>query len=135
MRTSLIYEHVKQNNIIWIRGARNMFTGGGGPNLGDRNPAWAKIKSITKELGLNNWHEVYDYMVRGNIDISLKQFMIDHMFEGMENPGPGALSSLYPEHFKRGWDGASEMREWYKSYYRFLHDEEEPEEFRGVHIE
>jgi len=34
-----------------------------------------------------------------------------------------------------GWDGASEMRENYKYYYRILHNEEEPEQFRGAYIE
>jgi hypothetical protein len=129
MNTGLVYEHRKQNNVIWIRGHRNLFTAGGGPNLGERNPIWVKLRKLCSEkLGLNTWHQYYDYLLQGNIDSELKQIYIDHMFEGRDRAGPNAVSN-------KDWDGSSEMREMYKSYYRFLHPEEEPEEFKGVHLD
>lgn len=128
MNTGLIYEHVKQENIIWLRGFRNLFCGGGGPNLGNKNPVWPKLRKLCREkLGIDSWHDMYDYILAGNIDEEVKQIFIDHRLEGTEKAGPNALKN---EH----WDGASEMREMYKSYFRLLHPEEEPEEFRGEHI-
>ena len=32
------------------------------------------------------------------------------------------------------FDGCSEIREMYKTYYKIYHSEEEPEELRGEHI-
>lgn len=128
LKTNLLYEHRKQENIIWIRGHRNLWTAGGGPNLGDRNPTWKKLRGILEGLGLTTWHQYYDYMVKGNIDPQLKQLYIDHMLEGREGAGPNALSN-------KDWDGSSEMREMYKSYFRYLHPEEEPEEFKEIHID
>lgn len=128
MRTTLVYEHRKQGNIIWLRGHRNLFTGGGGPNLGERNPTWVRLRKVAENLGLHTWHQYYDYLLRGNIDPSLKEIFIDHMQEGRPKAGPNAQRNT-------DWDGSSEMREMYKSYFRFLHPEEEPEEFRGEHID
>lgn len=123
-----LYEHRKQENIIWIRGQRNSFCGGGGPNLGKSNPIWTKARDLIRDLtGIDDWHKFYDYMLQGNIHPEIKQLMIDHMFEGTPMAGPNARSN-------KEWDGASEWREWYKSYFRILQIQEEPEEFRGVHI-
>lgn len=128
INTDLIYEHRKQSDIIWLRGMRNAFTAGGGPNLGASNPIWIKWRKLCKEkLNIDRWHDMYDYLLQGNIDEELKQLFIDHMFEGTDKAGPNARS-------KDAWDGASEMREMYKTYFRLLHSEEEPQEFRGVHI-
>lgn len=126
MNTSLEYEHVKQENVIWVRGCRNSFVAGGGPNLGDHNPIWKKARTlIRKKVGIDSWHEFYKYMVAGNIDAEIKQLMIDHMYEGTPKAGPNALSN-------KTWDGSSEWREWYRTYFRVLHPEEEPEEFRDI---
>ncbi len=134
LKTGLLYEHRKQSNITWIRGCRNLWTAGGGPNLGNENPAWQRFRSITDNLGLKTWNQVVSYLVKGNISQDLKQFFIDHMFEGMNCAGPRTLTALYPERFPIEWDGASEMREGYKAYFRQFHPEEEPQEFRGVEI-
>ena len=129
MNTSLVYEHIKQENVIWIRGARNLFHGGGGPNLGSKNPIWTKLRKITDDkLGLKSWHNYYDYLLKGNIDEELKELFTTHRHEGTSKAGEGAWKS---EH----WDGASEVREMYKTYFRILHPEEEPEEFKSEHVE
>jgi glycosyltransferase involved in cell wall biosynthesis len=105
MDTKYIYEHVKQENIIWHRGARNMFAGGGGPNLGSKNPRWVKLRAISKELGINSWHEMDAYLLKGNIDSRIKEMMFE--FKDLD-----------------GFDGASEHREFYKLYFEIYHPEE-----------
>ena len=118
MNTALIYEHVKQDNMTWIRGMRNSIVGGSGDNLGDSCPNFVKAKALLKSVGVQGWHELYDYMVLGNISEEIKAFMEDLVFEGTPNAGPGCWK-------KEDWAGASEWREWYKSYFRILHLEEE----------
>lgn len=115
MDTSLVYEHVKQENVIWHRGARNLFAGGGGPNLGTSNPRWIALRQLCSELGINSWHEFDRYLLRGNIDQRVKGWLIS-------------------VHDINGFDGASEHRETYKLYFRIYHPEEEPAELRGKHI-
>lgn len=113
--TPYIYEHVKQENVIWHRGARNLFAGGGGPNLGTRNPRWLDLKDRCSKLGISSWHDFDKYLLKGNIDQSIKDWMIS-------------------VHDIDGFDGASEHRECYKLYFRIYHPEEEPEELKGKHI-
>lgn len=117
VNTPFIYEHIKQENIIWKRGCRNMYIGGGGPNLGDRNQLWLELRSIVKDVygRLLVWHEFEKEMLKGNLDQRVKGWMTKVRLED-------------------GWDGASEHRESYKYYFRVLHPEEEPEELRGEHI-
>ena len=121
VRTPFLYEHVKQENIIWHRGMRNYIAGGGGPNLGNKNPYWVKLREIMSELGLNKWHGFDAYLLKGNIDQRIKEEFIKYI--GLKEITPGFT------------DGLSEMRECYKTYFRIYHNEEEPEEFRGTHIE
>jgi hypothetical protein len=56
------------------------------------------------------------HLLAGNIDGRLKEWMIRYRRES-------------------GWDGSSEQREWFKTYFRLYHPEEEPAEFSGEHIE
>ncbi len=113
--TKLVYEHLKQENVTWHRGARNMFCGGGGPNLGKNNPRWIHLRDITSTLGIETWHQFDAYMLKGNIDQRVKDWMIQY-------------------HIVDGFDGASEHRELYKLYFRIYHPTEEPVELRSVHI-
>lgn len=117
LRTNFIYEHVKQENVIWHRGTRNMYVGGGGPNLGSRNALWVELKRTVKEVYGKElgWHEFDKKLIQGNLDPKLKDLFIKFRLED-------------------GYDGSSEMRESYKLYFRIYHPEEEPEELRGVHI-
>ena len=116
VNTPFLYEHIKQENEIWPKGMRNFVIGGGGPNLGDKNPIWVEFKQVCSSVNIpTQWHDFYKYLLKGNIHQSLKDWMIKY--------------SQIDE-----FDGCSEIREGYKSYFRMLHPEEEPEEFRGVHI-
>ena len=111
----LVYEHRKQENVTWSRGIRNYFIGGGGPNLGSKNHRWVELKSIVGSLGVDSWHRTHSYLIGGNIDQSLKDWIIRYRHE-------------------QGWDGSSEQREWFKTYFRLYHPEEEPAELRNEHI-
>lgn len=116
VNTDLIYEHIKQENVIWHRGMRNFFIGGGGPNLGSRNKIWVEFLQLLKDCGLShNWHSFDKYLLQGNIDQRIKDWMIKY-------------------HNIDGFDGSSEVREVYKTYFRFYHPEEEPPFLTQVHI-
>lgn len=112
---AVCYEHRKQENVIWWRGTRNYFCGGGGPNLGVSNPRWPEMRAIAWGLGLRTWHQMLAYLVAGNVAEGLKAWIVRYRHED-------------------GWDGSSEQREWYKLYFRMLHPEEEPPEMQGEHI-
>jgi glycosyltransferase involved in cell wall biosynthesis len=117
VRVELLYEHIKQEDIIIHRGARNQYCGGGGPNLGEKNKLWVELKQIVREVyGKELTWEEYDLqLARGNIDQRIKDWMIKVRKEN-------------------GWDGSSEHRECYKLYMRIYHPQEEPEELRGEYI-
>jgi glycosyltransferase involved in cell wall biosynthesis len=105
MDTSLIYEHIKQQDVIWHRGARNLFVGGGGPNLGNSNQRWKNLRSIAADVGCHTWHQFDQYLIKGNIDSRIKQWMRE-------------VKDI------DGFDGASEHREMYKLYFEIYHPEE-----------
>lgn len=126
---TLWYEHRKQENIIWIRGCRNSFCSGGGDNLGSRNPWWVKTRKLIKDLtGIDDWHSFNKYLIKGNIHDDIKQVMINHMYEGTPKAGHNAISN-------KPWGPESEMREWYRTYFRIYHPEEEPSEFHGINLD
>jgi len=111
------YKHIKQDMAIWPRGARNFFVGGGGPNLGAKNPTWMPFRQLVfLKTRIQSWTAFHQYMIRGNIDQAIKLWMVDHRHES-------------------GYDGASEVREVYKTYFRLYHPEEEPQGLLGETIE
>lgn len=114
-RSSYIYEHRKQENVIWPRGFRNYFIGGGGPNLGSSNPRWVELRQLCERLEIRSWAEMHSRLLKGNLDQSIKDWMIKYRQEN-------------------GWDGSSEQREAYKTYFRLYHPEEEPVELQQEHI-
>ena len=118
MNTSLVYQHIKQQNVTWIRGMRNSIVGGSGDNLGDSCPNFVRVKQLLANEGIKGWHQLYSYMLKGNIAPEIKQFMEELVFEGTPKAGPNCWRNY-------DWPGASEWREWYKSYFRILHPEEE----------
>jgi glycosyltransferase involved in cell wall biosynthesis len=111
------YYHIKQDNVTWHRGARNAWVGGGGPNMGERQKLWKPFKDLVKaKTGIESWVDFDKYMIKGNIDSEIRDQLIEFRKEV-------------------GYDGSSEWREFYKTYFRIYHPEEEPEELRGMHIE
>lgn len=116
MQTDLMYEHVKEENVTWPRGSRNLFCSGGGDNVGAANHRWVELRAIASRLGLDTWHKFQAYMLKGNVDQELREWAVRYRHE-------------------TGYAGASEHREVYKTLYRLYHPEEEPNELRGEHIE
>jgi glycosyltransferase involved in cell wall biosynthesis len=116
MDTKFVYEHVKQENVIWHRGARNLFVNGGGPNLSTGNPRWVKLRDICRSQGIDTWHQFDAALLKGNIHPEIRNWIIS-------------------VHDLKGFDGSSEHREVYKLYFRIYHPEEEPAELRGKHID
>jgi len=98
------YEHHKYDHEVWERAGRNVFIGGGGDNMGHRNPSWRKLRQIANSLGIRNWTTMRDYMRKGNIDQRLKQWLVDNSRD----------TNNY-EH---------EMMEFGKWYFEYLHREE-----------
>lgn len=154
IENELVYEHVKDPGDVWQRGhARNFYAGGGGPNLGNMQPLWEPFRKLVKECMVEDgWNEPktwwdYDaYLKKGNINSKLKEWFIYHMFEG-EKERPNIYkatidgvtkdfspSTLAETKLGRSYDGASEIREGYKYYFRYLHPEEEPKELKQYHI-
>ena len=76
------YEHHKHEHEIWERAARNVFIAGGGDNVGELNTAWKPLRQICAGLGLEKWPQARAYLRKGNIDPILKQWIINHRFEG-----------------------------------------------------
>ena len=149
----ICYRHKKMQGDVWLRAQRNFFIRGGGPNLGIEQPEWQPFRKLLEEIGLNpkTYHDYINYLKKGNIDQKLKNWFIWHMYEGEKNKpkkyqqymlnnnlifasDETEMWSVAEKKFGFGYDGASEVKEGYKFYFRWLHPEEEPEELRGLSI-
>jgi len=100
------YSHIKSIVEVKERGARNVFIGGGGLCVQDKNPMyqqWRRWATIhLRELGnVDDWTHMRDYIRKGNIDPDLKQIFINHRNDN-------------------GWDYENESRDpflWYKALF------------------
>lgn len=70
------YQHRKKWIDIKERGARNIWIGGGGNNVGSSNPHYVRLREITDRLGLRSWKEVREYVRKGNVDKELLDWII-----------------------------------------------------------
>lgn len=117
---ALVYEHIKSKNIIWERGCRNFIVFGGGPNLGEKQPLWKPFRKLLADvMGTDEYtsYDVLQYFKKGNIDQRIKDWMIKYRDE-------------------KGYDGSSEVRECFLTYFVLYHPEELPEhlkdKYRGL---
>lgn len=121
----ILYEHIKQENVIWPRGMRNFYTFGGGPNLGPRQPLWQPFRQMLDRAGpFENWTAVEKYLEEGNIAQEIKDWMIKYRHEGI------SAEELGFEHGGRmddNYDGSSEIRECFLTYFVWFHPEELPQ--------
>jgi hypothetical protein len=127
--TPYFYEHIKKQGEVWRRAhVRNFFIGGGGPNLGDKQPLWQPYRKLVYDIlckEVTDWKEYDDYLVKGNISYEIKDWLIKHSKEGIEDRD----FKLFPlseaeKQLGINYDGASEVREGYKYYFEWLHPEE-----------
>jgi len=118
---NLVYEHIKQENVTWHRGARNFFVWGVG-----RNPAtdpdkskmavWQNFRKVIIQNNLPaKWHAFDTYLIKGDASPALKEWFIKN--RSIE-----------------GFEFSSEARELYKLYFRIYHPEEEPTELKGEEL-
>ena len=114
------YDHVKPHGEIWLRGIRNFFAGGGGPNLGEANPLWRPFRAMVKEIAeVENAAEFVKYLRAGGIHPRVLDWFTQYRKLG--TPHDPTLP-MWP-----GWpDGTSEVREGWLAYYVYLHPEELP---------
>lgn len=123
--SEILYEHIKQENVIWPRGMRNFYTFGGGPNLGTNQVLWLPFREMLRRAGdFENWTAVEKYLSEGNITQEIKDWMIKYRLEGTSTANHGI------EHTGRQdeYDGSSEIRECFLTYFVWFHPEELPKE-------
>lgn len=114
----LCYEHIKNEHIIWERGLRNFVVFGGGPNLGDKQPLWKPFREMLKKaLNKDDYtsYDVIQYFKSGNIEQEIKDWMIEYRNED-------------------GYDGSSEVRECFLSYFILYNPKELPPELQQEYI-
>jgi hypothetical protein len=105
LQEEFFYRHIKSHKEIWEHAARNLFVSGGGDNIGTQNPDWTSLRKICDNLNLKTWKELKEYLIKGNIDKSLKDWIIAHRNDWRYN--------YHSEH-----------REFFKWYFYILHPEE-----------
>lgn len=62
------YKHIKEEGIDLQRSARNVFLGGGGDNVKEKNPLWVGLRGLAKKLGVDSWKGFHEYLQGGNVD-------------------------------------------------------------------
>ena len=86
-------------------------------NAGESQKLWRPFRELVKSItGIDDWNSFNNYMVEGKIDQRLKDEMVKFRLE-------------------TGYDGSSEWREIYKTYFMIYHPEEMPEELKNEVIE
>ena len=71
------YRHIKENETIIQRSARNVWMGGGGDTVKEKNPLWKPLRNISTELGFDNWKKFDEYLRKGNIDARILKIFDD----------------------------------------------------------
>lgn len=111
------YRHIKLEQDIWARAARNVWHTGGGNDVGGDpdpkdptkpfNPYWKALRALSTELGFDNWYDFEHYLKLGNIDSRVRDWILAHRQKGM--------------------DYENEMCDFFRYYFFALHPEEKPE--------
>ncbi len=63
---------------------RNVYIGGGGNNVGTRNPSWSVLRFIFRQLGIRDWTAARQYLREGQIDQLLKEWFWENRSEGFD---------------------------------------------------
>jgi hypothetical protein len=71
------YRHVKEQDSVLPNSVRNVFLGGGGDNTREGNPNWVKLRSLTREMGIDTWAGFHGYLKEGNADPRLLAILKD----------------------------------------------------------
>jgi hypothetical protein len=140
----ICYRHIKTQGDVWLRAQRNFFIAGGGPNLGTKQVLWQPFRKLLDEIKpdyFHTYHDYINYLKEGNVDQRLKNWFIQHMYEGEKNK-PAEYQRymldngiIYTTDVQEMWsgtekslgfgyDGASEIKEGFRYYYEWLHRDE-----------
>jgi len=156
---ALVYKHIKTQQDVYERSSRNFYIDGGGPNWGEQQPLWKPFRELVDRVmpeKPQTYHDYINYLKQGNVHSDLKNWFILHMYEGESNKPQewtdyitlrenefsiiflpselGSFKSSAEHTMGYGYNGASEVKEAYKLYFRYLHPEEEPEELKELSI-
>ncbi len=123
-----VYWHEKRYGETWLRATRNFFAGGGGPNLGERNPLWRPFRALFARRGVTTSDQMQRYLRAGGIDQEIKDWFVNRRHLGTEHDPTPPMWSEWP-------DGTSEVREGFLAYYVFLHPEEMPPDILHADLE
>jgi hypothetical protein len=97
------YLHAKSKYDDLEHYSQQMFTVGGGPNLGSENPTWVELRKLTDELGLKTWREFQNSLKKGNVNGRLKSWLIQHRNDNLKDGDQNARAMfqyyfmLHPE--------------------------------------
>lgn len=97
IRSDLKYRHVKTETEIMQRAIRNVWMGGGGDTVKERNPLWKPLRNISKRLGIKNYREFLQYLNNKNIDSELEVW-IDSAYNAEWHDEELKQFKLYREH-------------------------------------
>jgi glycosyltransferase involved in cell wall biosynthesis len=114
-----VYWHAKRFGETWLRATRNFFAGGGGPNLGERNPLWKPFRELFTQQGITTSDQMQAYLRAGSIDPAIKAWFVNQRYLGTPHDPTPPLWTEWP-------DGTSEVREGFLAYFVFLHPGEMP---------
>ena len=106
----LHYSHIRQENIVWPKGARN-FVVSGGAMMYDKNPHYVEFKEALEKDGHSLDSVLFNQtMVNGTVGTNTTQWILDH--KDIDDP-------TLPDCC------CSEMRECYLTYFKLYHPEKE----------
>jgi len=120
---TLYYEHTKTIGDVWFRAARNVWAGGGGPNLGIANPWWQPFRTLVQSVApyIQTSVDWENYLKEGNIHPRVKEEILSFRHIGTAHDPRTSLWPTWP-------DGTSEWREIAMSYFALLHPDQLPPE-------
>ena len=75
------YIHVKSILEIWEHALRNVFIGGGGLNVKEKNPVWARLRSEAAMYGINTWQDLRNYIVSTAKSGKVPMWLINHLID------------------------------------------------------
>lgn len=107
----LYYAHVRQDNVVWIKGARN-FVVSGGAMMYDKNPHYVEFKEALKKDGHKlDSIKFNKLMVDGKVGPNTTRWILEHK-DINDSSLPDCCNS--------------EMRECYLTYFKLYHPEIDP---------
>jgi hypothetical protein len=71
IHSNFAYKHVKEVNEELPRSVRNIFMGGGGDSVKEKNPNWVELRRLCDNLGIKDYKSFDEYIKKGKIDSNI----------------------------------------------------------------